>query len=128
MIADVKQIAALHWQPRLDKYGEVVEGIDDITQCIRIILTTPKRSDPHRPEFGCDAWQQIDLPVPEAVPHLVRTALEAIARWEPRAEVVNVTPVFDTAGDGATVTLRVEWRLAIEGAAGDVQVTEVLLR
>lgn len=128
MARDMHTIAALHWQPRLEKDGDVVEGLDDIAQCIRIILTTPKRSDPHRPDFGCDAWQYIDRPVAEALPHLTRTAIDAIARWEKRAEVVAITPIYDPAGDGSHLTIRVQWRLAIEGAAGEVQVTEALLR
>ena len=47
-------ITSAHWQPALDTPGGVVEGLRDIDQAIRIILTTPRGSDPHRPEFGSD--------------------------------------------------------------------------
>ena len=40
--------------------GAVVQGFDDVNQCISIILTTPKGSDYLRPTFGCDIWRFTD--------------------------------------------------------------------
>lgn len=110
-------IAAAHWQPAIGTPGEVVEGLRDIDQAIRIILTTPKGSDPHRPEFGSDLHLYIDWPVNRVVPHLVREAVDAIRRWETRVTVVQVRAVID----GAHITLRVQWRVA----DGVEQLTEV---
>ncbi|MCK9514076.1 MAG: GPW/gp25 family protein [Pigmentiphaga sp.] len=118
MVQDVHQITAAWWQPRLDAHGEIVEGLDDIHQCIRIILLTPKGSDPHRPEFGSDLWHYVDHPVGEAVPHVVREGIEALARWEPRIEVVRIVPIELY----AHLHITVEWR--IDGQ-GDLMVTEV---
>lgn len=110
-------ITAAHWQPALGTAGGVVEGLRDIDQAIRIILTTPKGSDAHRPEFGSDLHLYIDWPHDRVTPYLVRETVEAIRRWETRVSVVQVQVMID----GAHITLRVTWRVT-DGLA---QVTEV---
>lgn len=110
-------ITAAHWQPALGTPGEVVEGLRDIDQAIRIILTTPLGSDPHRPDFGSDIDRYIDWPTNRVVPHLVREAVEAVRRWEPRVTVVQVL----TEIDASHITLLVQWRVA----DGVIQQTEV---
>ncbi|MDS9879363.1 GPW/gp25 family protein [Pseudomonas protegens] len=110
-------ITAAHWQPALGTSGEVVEGLRDIDQAIRIILTTPKGSDAHRPEFGSNIHLYIDWPVNRVTPHLVREAVDSIRQWEPRVSVVQV----QVAIEGSNVTLRVQWRVA----DGVTQLTEV---
>lgn len=120
MVARIQDIRAVHWQPKLSADGQVVEGLDDIAQCISIILTTPKGSDPHRPEFGSDCWKYIDWPVDQAAPHLVREVVLAIERWEPRAVLIRVVPVVAN----ARLTLQVVWRLSADAAE---HVTEVSL-
>lgn len=110
-------ITAAHWQPALGTSGEVVEGLRDIDQAIRIILATPKGSDAHRPEFGSNIHLYIDWPVNRVTPHLVREAVDSIRQWEPRVSVVQV----QVAIEGSQVTLRVQWRVA----DGVTQLTEV---
>jgi phage baseplate assembly protein W len=110
-------ITAAHWQPALGRSGEVVEGLRDIDQAIRIILTTPKGSDAHRPEFGSDIHLYIDWPVNRVTPHLVREAVDAIRRWETRVSVVQVLVLVED----SRIVLRVQWRVA-DGVA---QLTEV---
>lgn len=110
-------ITAAHWQPALGTSGEVVEGLRDIDQAIRIILTTPKGSDAHRPEFGSNLHLYIDWPTNRVTPHLVREAVDAIRRWETRVSVVQVQVSID----GSHVTVRVQWRVA----DGVPQLTEV---
>lgn len=101
-------ITSAHWQPALGTSGEVVEGLRDIDQAIRIILTTPRGSDPHRPEFGSDINLYIDWPTNRVVPHLVREAVDAIRRWEPRVTVVQVLVEIED----ERITLRVQWKVA----------------
>ncbi|HGJ8963882.1 baseplate protein [Pseudomonas aeruginosa] len=110
-------ITAAHWQPALGTAGEVVQGLRDIDQSIRIILTTPRGSDPHRPDFGSNLHLYIDWPHDRVTPYLVRETVEAIRRWETRVAVVQVQVLIE----GAHLTLRVVWRVA-DGVA---QTTEV---
>ena len=110
-------ITSAHWQPALGTSGEVVEGLRDIDQAIRIILTTPKGSDAHRPEFGSDLHLYIDWPTNRVTPHLVRETVDAIRRWETRVSVVQVQVSIDV----ERVTVRVQWRVA----DGIPQLTEV---
>jgi phage baseplate assembly protein W len=110
-------ITAAYWQPALGTSGAVVEGLRDIDQAIRIILTTPKGSDAHRPEFGSDIHLYIDWPVNRVTPHLVREAVDAIRRWETRVSVVQVLVLVED----SRIVVRVQWRVA-DGVA---QLTEV---
>ena len=86
-----KQITAIDWSSKLGSLGAVVEGLDDIRQCISIILGAQKGSLPHRPKFGSDLWKYIDLPAGAAKPHIIREAAQAVARWEKRAEVQSIS-------------------------------------
>ena len=112
MIQIGPQIRALHWQPRFAEIGEVVEGVADIAQAIGIILLTPKRSDPHRPEFGCDAWLYLDQPVTDAIPRVIAAAWAALERWEPRARIVDIRASAAPSAAGRIV-IRVTFQLAI---------------
>jgi hypothetical protein len=111
MAIDVTTIPSADWSPKLGSIGEVVEGLDDVAQCIQIILTTPKGSVPHRPTFGADIWRYLDLPVNLAMPNMIMEASNAITLWEPRAKLVKVTATPDL----SDVVLAVEWEAALQG-------------
>jgi Bacteriophage baseplate protein W len=116
-------ITSADWSLRLDVPGEpgsgignVVQGIADVNQCVRIILTTPKGSDPLRPTFGADVWRYIDTPINTALPEIVREVTEAITRWEPRVTVLSITTTPVLGGDpqaGAHLNVEVTWRLKL---------------
>ncbi|PMY40117.1 MULTISPECIES: GPW/gp25 family protein [Pseudomonas] len=110
-------ITAAHWQPALGTSGEVVEGLRDIDQSIRIILTTPKGADAHRPDFGSNLHLYIDWPVNRVTPHLVRETVDALRRWETRISVVQVEVQIEE----SQIRVRVQWRVA----DGVTQLTEV---
>ena len=113
-----------HWQLALGGDGPdngVVQQMADVRQSIRIILTTPKGSDPLRPEFGCDAGNYLDLPLDAARPHIVREVREALA-WEPRVTVSGVTVSQGKEQSGGHAVVRVTWSLPGLGEGG---VTEV---
>ena len=118
-MTQLTEIRSIHWQPALGQHGDVVEGVADIEQAIHIILKTPKGSDPHRPDFGSNVHRYIDWPVTRAIPHLVRESVEAIRKWEPRCELIKVTPTIAE----SRITLRVQWKLA----DGVLRETEVRL-
>lgn len=114
----LQDITATDWSPKLTEIGQVVEDLDDINQCIGIILNTPKGSRAHEPEFGSDLYLYVDYPVNQAIPYLVRETIDAIGIWEPRIKLVKVSPLID----GSQVTLQVEWKLNEDDT---VQQTEV---
>ena len=121
-------ITSADWSLKLDAIGSVVQGLQDIAQCITIILTTPRGSDPLRPTFGADLWRFIDSPINAAVPAIVREVGAAIAMWEPRVvvESVNVTPVSDGGTQsGAQLNVTVTWQLKLSGPASPSRVTVV---
>lgn len=119
-VSDINTIPNLWYQPALsravadhtsgllsDQLGQVVTDIDDIAQCIVIILETPRGSDPHRPLFGSLLYLYIDAPINEARPLVVREVFQALRDWEPRIDVVKVTL---TLSDTATMLCEVTWQ------------------
>ena len=100
--------------------GQVVQGIADVDQCVRIILTTPKGADPLRPTFGADLWQFVDTPINLARPGIVREIMEALLLWEPRIDLIKVTtaPVIDDSDQsGAHLTVTAVWRLKLSNSS-----------
>jgi phage baseplate assembly protein W len=108
--------------------GAVVQGLDDINQCISIILTTPKGSDYLRPTFGCDLWQFLDSPLTLAVPHIVREVTEALTIWEPRINVLTVTATLAPNGKnsqyGANLIVSITWQLKLGVNIGPARLQE----
>jgi Bacteriophage baseplate protein W len=121
------EITSADWSLMLDRtaaqlglasgIGAVVQGLDDVSQCISIILTTPKGADPLRPTFGCDLWQFIDTPITLAIPHIVREVTEALTIWEPRIRVISVTAALAPNGVnsqyGANLVASITWQLKL---------------
>jgi len=87
-----------YWQPKLSAPGEVVEGLDDIAQCILIILGTRQGSSALRPTFGSLVQDLMDAPMIQARPAIVREVTRALAQWEPRIKVRQVGLVEMTQG------------------------------
>jgi len=124
MSIDVTQIRSVDWSRQVGSAGAIVEQLDDIAQCIRIICGTPKGAVEHRPEFGCDAWRYLDHPTNEALPNIIRECTDAIAQWEPRATVTNIAPTYD----GPHVHLTITWSATLGSAGTDTEVTYDLTR
>lgn len=90
-MAELSEIRSGDWSLSVAAQGEVVEGISDIAQCINIILSTQKGSDPLRPEFGVDIVEYVDKPINSAVPGIIREMIEQVNRWEPRCTIEKIT-------------------------------------
>lgn len=120
MTIRIDEITADNWSPRVGSPGEIVCGLDDINQCIDIIIATRKGTVPHRPLFGCDAWRWLDAPPAISIPNIKREVLDALDLWEPRIVVVLVTVLLS--GSAATVTIN--WRLVNDAT---IMKREVLL-
>ena len=103
-----------------DRMGEIVTGADDVNQCIYIILTTPRGSDPQRPLFGSDIYRYIDYPVNSARPYIAREVIAALGRDEPRIRVVRVNV---TLSDTAAMQCEVEWTWADSVAGAEIYST-----
>ncbi len=74
----------------------LADGIDDVEQAIRLILGTAPGERPMRPEFGCAVhdlvFETIDA---EMIGRVDIAVHRALARWEPRIEVISLD--FDLA-------------------------------
>lgn len=93
-----------NWQVSLNDPLKHVEGIEDIAQCIYIILATIPGSDPLRPDFGSDIAQYIDRPTGDVSPKVAYAVKTAIERWEKRITVERVSVSVGV----ATVTLTID--------------------
>ena len=87
----LNEIEYIDWQYKLNEIGSVAEGIEDINQCIALILQTPKGSEPHRPTFGSDIYKYIDYPINSAKANIIRETIDAINLWETRIKIEAVT-------------------------------------
>lgn len=115
----LNQISYVDWQLKMNSAGEVAEGVDDINQCIAIILLTPKGSVPHRPTFGSNIHKYVDYPVNEAVPNIVRETTDAINEWEKRINIKSVqVEIIET-----QIKIKVEWTLKNDNTAGAAEIT-----
>jgi uncharacterized protein len=133
----LSDIKSADWSLMLDSPGQpgsgignVVTGVDDVDQCIAIILTTPKGTDVLRPTFGTDLWKYIDAPISQAGPAVVREVTQSITQWEPRVKVLSVTttPLSGIVTQpGAHVEITVPWQLNLGGAPSPAQNTTIAL-
>jgi len=139
-LTTLADIASLDWSLMLDStagegagsgLGRVVQGLDDVAQCVKIILTTPKGSDPLRPTFGADLWQYVDAPISAVRAQIVREVTEAVTLWEPRIDVVRATTSLlqnDPVQPGAHLQIIVKWRIKLSSrnpGLGSTQTTAV---
>jgi len=119
----LSDITSADWSLMLDSsksgsgIGNVVQGIDDINQCLSIIITTPPGSDPLRPTFGCDLLGWIDKPFSVARPGLVAAIVGAITTFEPRVQLLSV--VIKPGGlQLGQLIITITWRVAASAIAG----------
>lgn len=89
----------------------LAHGVTDIEQAIRLILGTAPGERPMRPEFGCGVhdfiFDNIDA---ELIGHVESAIHTALARWEPRIEVVSLGFDWGESDTGAlliTITYKV---------------------
>jgi phage baseplate assembly protein W len=77
-------------------------GEDAVLSAMYLLLSTAPGEDPMRPEFGCRVWELVFMAdTPALAPLAARYVRDALARWEPRVIVDNVTATSD--GDGGYV-------------------------
>jgi phage baseplate assembly protein W len=65
--------------------------LNSIMQNVKVILSTIKGSDIHRPDFGSNLYLYLDQPLTAVARGKVMAEIvEAIEEWEPRVRVRNV--------------------------------------
>lgn len=93
------------WQLGISQSGDIVTDLNDIGQCILMIVNTQKGSDPVNPLFGVDLMKWIDAPMNVMIPNLINEITRQVSTWEPRAEITKVTYVEEE----SHVTFTLEW-------------------
>ena len=86
----------LAWPMRINERGslDLDVGPADIVRSMRAILATAPGERLMRPDFGCRAWTQMSGPIDAtAITRLTDSVREAVTRWEPRIDGLNVTVV-----------------------------------
>jgi phage baseplate assembly protein W len=94
----------------LDKVDFGAQGMTEILQNIRTILSTVRCSVPLDRSFGVDL-ALLDSPLPAAKAKLTGEIIAAVGKYEPRAEVVEV--IYD--GDGLEGKLAPKVRVRVNG-------------
>ena len=107
------------WQISLTEQGSIVQELADINQCIILIITTQKGSDPMKPRFGVDLLKWIDKPVNVVVPGLITEITNQIQQWEPRVKVLQVTYQMNE----AAIDFKVHWQLKSTGVTNTTSYT-----
>jgi phage baseplate assembly protein W len=100
----------------------IVTNKDDIEQCIKIISTTPRGTDPHRPTFASNVYEYIDKPIPQATPYVIQELTGAVRKWEPRVQLdsLKVTPYSPNISG---VSVQAEWSIPGSVVAGLLNIT-----
>jgi phage baseplate assembly protein W len=114
----LSEIKASNWSLSLTTFGDVVQGLAEISQAIMVIVTTQRGSDPLRPDFGSDIYQYVDRPMNEAIPRMVKSAYDAINIWETRVTLTRVMPIISADG---SVEFTIEWTEKTTGATSSTK-------
>lgn len=93
---------------------EVSSGEENIRQCIGVILSTRPGERQMLPDFGCRLHELLFAPNTRATSALIAHHVrEALSRWEPRIEVLDVHA--DPRQDGS-VNVEVEYLIRATNA------------
>jgi phage baseplate assembly protein W len=88
----------------------LVAGGEEIDAALRMILTTAPGERVMRPDFGCAMWEQVFAPVNANTLGMIEQSVrEAIARWEPRVELITVAA--EPAGDGSMIGIEISYQV-----------------
>jgi len=91
------------WPMGVDHTGSIALTAQggDLEDSIRMVLLTAPGERLMRPQFGCRIWDLLFEPVNANLIGLISQAVrDALAQWEPRIEVDEVTPMQDETGSG----------------------------
>jgi Bacteriophage baseplate protein W len=115
----------LSFPPRVGPDGRLVwsSGEDNVRDLIRVILTTEAGERLMREDFGCGLRQYLFEPNTVTTRQRIQNSIaQAIARWEPRVSVNDVTVERDDT-DPRRVNINVQFRLVATQSAGSIGLT-----
>lgn len=92
-----------NWQISISDPQAIVEGIDDIVQCVNVILITIPGSDPLRPSFGANVYKYLDKPLATVKAQIIYEATEAVNKWEKRIRVTGCNVKRDAGKTAITI-------------------------
>ncbi|MEY2570711.1 MAG: uncharacterized protein QOE63_1061, partial [Acidimicrobiaceae bacterium] len=85
-------------------------GGDALDRSLRMILSTAPNERVMRPDFGCAIWDLLFAPLNASTLGLMADAVrQAVARWEPRIELEDVTVEPDQ-HDAGRVAIQLSYR------------------
>jgi phage baseplate assembly protein W len=88
---------------------EMVSGVTDIHQSLRILFATAQGERIMLPLYGCDLWRMVFRDLTTTLLAELKDMVEqAIVLWEPRIDLLAVDVVQDPAEDGL-VRIEVEF-------------------
>jgi phage baseplate assembly protein W len=88
---------------------EMVSGVTDIHQSLRILFATAQGERVMVPLYGCDLWRMVFRDLTTTLLTELKDMVEqAIVLWEPRIDLLAVDVVQDPAEDGL-VRIEVEF-------------------
>ncbi len=103
------------YQRRIGTENEVVSGLDELEQSLRIIVGTREGSVPGMPTYGSRIHDLIDEPVNALAPLVAVEIPRAVRVSDPRIEVSYARPMSaDASGE---LTLEIAWHPAGSGAS-----------
>jgi hypothetical protein len=88
---------------RVDRLGGLAlsSGDADVQEAIDVILGTAPGERPMRPEFGCGIHNHVFSNIDASTMARIEVDIrEALDRWEPRIEVLDIDPDLSRMGDG----------------------------
>lgn len=112
--------------PLFDPSGRfrIVEGPERLRELILSILLTRKGERVMRPDYGSDLMSLAFQPSTEALTHQARQAIiGALARWEPRVEVVDVRVESGKRSSPGSLVVSLSYRIKPDGDAQELSIT-----
>jgi uncharacterized protein len=88
---NITEVKNSEWSLSNDDQGSIVEGSDDINQCLYNILFTVPGSDPTRPDFGCEIYKYIDTNPLKNINSMIKAISDAIFKWETRVGISSIS-------------------------------------
>ncbi len=99
--------------------GKALSGDDHIRQSVNDILGTPLGSRVMLRDYGSRLFDLIDHPInPQTTVELIAATAEALAKWEPRIVLKQVSVARPTSGE---LSISISYLYTDTGQAGQLQ-------